>query len=91
MAVAERTVRGAVARPIPSVRRAGVAQVAALPRLRRCTFRRVTVAGTRGLPIYQADCMYPDLSSAAPLGDLSAAAPVCAACTLPGVFRPDSD
>ena len=94
MAVAERTVRGAVARPLPGVRSTRSTRstrVAPLPRLRRCTFRRVSMAGTHKLPIYQADCMYPDLTAATPLGDLAAALPVCAACTLPGVFRPDSD
>ena len=91
MAIAGRTVRGAVARPMPGALPVKRAQAAPLPRLRRCAFRRVTVMPGRGLAMYEADCMHPDLSTATSLGDLVAAQPVCAACTLPGVFRPDSD
>lgn len=60
-------------------------------RLRRCTFRRVTVTPSRSLTLYEAQCTYPDLSGRVSLGDLVAAQAACAACTLPGVFRPDED
>ena len=74
--------------PSPAVR---VAQTADAP-LRRCTFRRVSVAvRPRQLPMYDVACTFPDRSSAIPLGDIESARPVCEACTFQGIFRPDAD
>ncbi len=61
--------------------------------IRRCTFRRVTALphARRELPMYDVDCMHPTYESAVRLGDLPAAYSACAACALPGIFRPDED
>ena len=61
--------------------------------IRRCTYRRVTAlaAGRRELPMYEVDCLHPVYDAAVPLGDLTGAYAACAACTLPGTFRPDED
>ena len=60
--------------------------------LRRCTFRRVSLAaGPRELPVYDVACTFPDRSKAIPLGDIEAARPVCESCTYQGIFRPDAD
>ena len=34
---------------------------------------------------------FPQNETPLPLGNLAAAHPVCAGCTLPGIFRPDAD
>jgi hypothetical protein len=70
----------------------GVLVVTASP-IRRCTFRRVTAlaARRRELPMYAVDCLHPTYDAAVPLGGLDAAYSACAACTLPGTFRPDED
>ena len=61
--------------------------------IRRCTYRRVTALahGRRELPMYEVDCLHPVYDAAVPLGDLRDAHAACAACTLPGIFRPDED
>ncbi len=64
-------------------------------RLRRCTFRRIDLVAPlperQELPTYEVMCLYGDRDEPLPLGDLSAARPVCEACTAPGIFRPDED
>lgn len=61
--------------------------------IRRCTFRRVSALphGKRELPMYDVECLHPTYDAAVPLGNLDAAYDACAACTLPGIFRPDED
>jgi hypothetical protein len=62
--------------------------------LRRCTFRRLEVAtaGTRrSEPAYAVTCVYPDLMSERPLGDLRSAQAICDGCAATGIFRPDED
>jgi hypothetical protein len=61
--------------------------------IRRCVYRRVTaVAGRRReLPTYEVDCLHPVYDAPVRLGDLPAAYDACAACTLPGRFRPDEE
>lgn len=61
--------------------------------IRRCTFRRVTALGARRreLPMYAVDCLHPTYDAAVPLGNLASAHSACAACTLPGRFRPDEE
>lgn len=82
MALAQRLLP---ARPEP------VAPPAAAPRLRRCTFRRMSAAGGRELPVYDVECLYPDRQVPIPLGDLETARPICNACTAEHVFRADED
>ena len=66
--------------------------VAASAPLRRCTFRHVKAeARPRALPMYQASCTHPERQDPRALGDLDAARAICQACTLIGIFRPDSD
>jgi hypothetical protein len=62
--------------------------------LRRCTFRRLTVAPTTGRDIgssYAAECLYNGLDQPIPLGDLDRAWGVCQGCTNTGIFRADED
>ncbi|MDA8201470.1 MAG: hypothetical protein M0Z49_01645 [Chloroflexi bacterium] len=59
--------------------------------LRRCTFRRLSIVRRRPTRLYSVDCLYPDRAVAIPLGDLSAARPICDACVAAHVFRPDED
>ena len=63
----------------------------AAPRIRRCTFRRVTVVDRRRERTFDADCLYPDRALPMPLGDLECATPICNACTATGIFRADED
>ena len=68
-------------------------KVQAAAHIRRCTFRRVTAQphGRRELAMYDVDCLHPIYEAALPLGNLDAAYDACAACALPGIFRPDED
>jgi hypothetical protein len=62
--------------------------------LRRCTFRRIAVAtpaGRRSAASYAVTCVYPDLGSGSPLGDLQSARAICDGCGATGIFRPDED
>jgi hypothetical protein len=61
----------------------------AAPRIRRCTFRRVTAVDRRRERTYDADCLFPDRALPMPLGDLEHAMSICNACTASGVFRAD--
>ena len=72
---------------------AGSTLVTPASHIRRCTFRRVTALphGRRELPMYDVACLHPTYDTAVPLGNLDAAYAACAACTLPGIFRPDED
>jgi hypothetical protein len=63
----------------------------AAPRIRRCTFRRVTFVERRRERTYDADCLYPDRALPIPLGDLDGATAICNACTAAGIFRADED
>jgi len=62
--------------------------------IRRCTYRRLSVVtpATRGAATgYAADCLYPRMEEAVPLGDLERARAICAGCSATGIFRPDED
>jgi hypothetical protein len=48
-------------------------------------------ARRRELPMYEVDCLHPVYDAALRLGDLTDAYTACAACTLPGRFRPDEE
>ena len=63
----------------------------AAPRIRRCTFRRVTAVDRRDERTYDVDCLFPDRVLSMPLGDLPSALPICNACTASGIFRADED
>lgn len=96
MAVVQPIPAPTVVRPTDKTRAAApapvVAAAAAMPRFRRCTFRRVDATPVgRSLTMYEVQCTFPDRVNTLPLGDLAAAHPVCAACTNPGIFRADSD
>jgi hypothetical protein len=62
-----------------------------LGHIRRCTFRRLTLVERRPLPVYDAECLYPDRRTPVPLGDVESARPICENCTAKGIFRPDED
>lgn len=86
-------------RPLPLLRPSGTAPlIAPVPpdggRLRRCTFRRVTVGEPgrgKALPTYEVACLYPDREQALPLGDVASAHAICGACAATGIFRADED
>ena len=63
----------------------------AAPRIKRCTFRRVTAVDRRSERTYDVDCLFPDRALPMPLGDLEGAMPICNACTAKGIFRADED
>jgi hypothetical protein len=63
----------------------------AAPRIKRCTFRRVTAVDRRRERTYDADCLFPDRGLSMPLGDLENATLICNACTASGIFRADED
>jgi hypothetical protein len=63
----------------------------AAPRIRRCTFRRVTAVERGRERSLAVDCLYPDRALPMPLGDMESAMPICNACTATGVFRADED
>jgi hypothetical protein len=64
---------------------------AGAPRIRRCTFRRLSRLQVAGRTVYEASCLYPDRRLPLPLGELEASAGICAACTADHIFRPDED
>ena len=64
---------------------------AALPHIRRCTFRRLTLVERKPVAIYDAECLFPDRKVPLPLGDVDSARPICESCTAKGIFRPDED
>ena len=63
----------------------------ATPRIKRCTFRRLTAVHVAGDRVYDVACLYPDRRRAIPLGDLESAMPICNACMADHIFRPDED
>jgi len=63
----------------------------AAPRIKRCTFRRVTAVDRRRERTYDVDCLFPERALAMPLGDMESAMPICNACTASGIFRADED
>ena len=61
------------------------------PRIRRCTFRRLTATESGAERIYDVECLFPERRLPIPLGDLESATPICNACTADHIFRPDED
>jgi hypothetical protein len=68
-----------------------VAALRTAPRIRRCTFRRLSRVDVTGPAAYEVSCLYPDRRLPLPLGDLDSSAAVCASCVADHVFRPDED
>ena len=68
-----------------------VAAPAAAPRIRRCTFRRLSRVSGNSEAVYEASCLYPDRRVPLPLGDLDAGLGSCADCMASHIFRPDED
>ncbi len=60
-------------------------------RLRRCTYRRLTLVRAKPEPRYDASCLYPDRAAPVPLGDLESARSICEGCQALKIFRPDED
>jgi hypothetical protein len=61
------------------------------PRIRRCTFRRLSRVGPGSESGYEVSCLYPNRRVPLPLGDFDASAEICLACTASHIFRPDED
>ena len=65
--------------------------VPAAPRIRRCTYRRLSRVSSGTESMYDVSCLYPDRRIPLPLGDLEMSSAICAACTADHIFRPDED
>ncbi len=63
----------------------------AAPRIKRCTYRRLTQVDVGSDRVYDVACLYPDRRRPIPLGDLDSATPICNSCTAAHIFRPDED
>ena len=61
------------------------------PRIRRCTFRRLSRVGAGSESGYEVSCLYPNRRVPLPLGDFDASTGICLACTASHIFRPDED
>lgn len=59
------------------------------PRVRRCTFRRLSRISASPDSGYEASCFYPDRRVPLPLGDLETSLNICGACMADHIFRPD--
>jgi hypothetical protein len=68
-----------------------LAATSAAPRIRRCTFRRLSrIAADPGFG-YEVSCLYPDRRVPLPLGDMESSFAICGPCTASHIFRPDED
>jgi hypothetical protein len=63
----------------------------AAPRIRRCTYRRLSRVSSGAAPMYDVSCLYPDRRLPLPLGDMTSSLPICAECSAGHIFRPDED
>lgn len=61
------------------------------PRIRRCTFRRLSRIAAGRSAGYEVSCLYPDRRVPLPLGSIETSLEICAACTASRIFRPDED
>jgi hypothetical protein len=61
------------------------------PRVRRCTFRRLSRIAAGPSAGYEVSCLYPDRRVPLPLGDLETSLEICAACTASRIFRADEE
>ena len=69
----------------------GAVPAAAVPHIRRCAYRRMSLVSRGSEPLYDVECLYPDRVVPIPLGDLSTARPICDACQASHIFRADED
>jgi hypothetical protein len=81
----------AMALPLPVVPPQPETYHLAPHRIKRCTFRRLIEVEGASERVFDVECLYPDRRVPIPLGDLTAATPICNACTAPHIFRPDED
>lgn len=61
------------------------------PRIRRCTFRRLSRVPVSGGVTYDVTCLYPDRRLPLPIGDAESGLAICSACSASHIFRPDED
>jgi hypothetical protein len=61
------------------------------PRIRRCTFRRLSRIAADSGQAYEVNCLYPDRRIPLPIGDLDTSLEICGSCTAGHIFRPDED
>ncbi len=61
------------------------------PRIRRCTFRRLSRISAGPDSGCEASCLYPDRRVPLPLGHFETSMSICEACTASHIFRPDDD
>jgi hypothetical protein len=61
------------------------------PRIRRCTFRRLSRLSSEGAAVYAVSCLFPDRKLPLPLGDMASSLAICEACSASHTFRPDED
>ena len=61
------------------------------PRVRRCTFRRLSRVARGDDVSYEASCLYPDRRMPLPIGDSETGLAICRSCTASHIFRPDED
>jgi hypothetical protein len=80
-----------MALPLPTAQPDANVYSLSAPRIRRCTFRRLTQVPMGSDRVLEVACLYPDRRRAIPLGDLETASPICNACTASHIFRPDED
>jgi hypothetical protein len=65
--------------------------VPAAPRIRRCTYRRLSRVSSGTESMYDVSCLYPDRRLPLPLGDMTSSMAICAECSAGHIFRPDED
>ena len=80
-----------MALPEPLIEIEPIAVPVTAPRIRRCTFRRLSRVEVAGRIAYEVSCMYPERRLPLPLGDMESSVSVCLACTADHIFRPDED
>ncbi len=64
---------------------------ASAPRVRRCTFRRLSRISSDASMGYDVSCLYPDRRLPLPIGDLDTSLVICRSCAASHIFRPDED
>ena len=68
-----------------------LAAASAAPRIRRCTFRRLSRVDAGPESGYEVSCLYPDRRVPLPLGSMESSLEICGPCAASHIFRPDED
>jgi hypothetical protein len=68
-----------------------LAAASAAPRIRRCTFRRLSRVASSPEAGYEVSCLYPDRRVPLPLGGMESSLEICGPCVASHIFRPDED